>query len=86
MAESLCLTRDSNIFDQIVPDQDDLFLGPTAGEGPEGPAPKRSQPWLIKQHVSIIRSCGRVQRFEQIYRVTPLTHLILTTEYSRKPF
>ena len=52
MAEGLCLTGDSNIFDQIVPDQDDLFLGPVAAEGPEGPAPKRSQPWFIK-HVSI---------------------------------
>ena len=52
MAEGLCLTGDSNIFDQIVPDQDDLFLGPVAAEGPEGPAPKRSQPWFTK-HVSI---------------------------------
>ena len=51
MAEIFCLTRESNIFDQIVPDQDDLFLGP--GDGPvEGHAPpKGGQAWYTK-HVS----------------------------------
>ena len=48
MAESLCLTRESNTFDQIVPDQDDIFL-----DGPDGhaPPPEGSQAWYTK-HVS----------------------------------
>ena len=76
MAEGLCLSRDSNIFDQIVPDQDDLFLGPVAGEGPEGSAPKRSQPWLTKQHVSITDHAGvyNVLNILTVYLgITPLT-------------
>ncbi len=37
MAEGFCATtRDSSVYDQIVPDQDELFFGPSAADGPEG--------------------------------------------------